>query len=43
MPVVLRRILVVSEMIKVVVLEFQSALRALGDFRGIENTEFRTV
>lgn len=31
------------EMIKVLVREFQSALRALGDFGGIENTSFRTV
>jgi hypothetical protein len=33
----------VLEMIKVVVVEFQSALRALGDFRGIQNTGFRTL
>jgi len=37
------RVGTVLEMIQVVVVEFQSALRALGDFRGIENTEFRTV
>jgi hypothetical protein len=43
MPVVLRRILVVSEMIKVVVRDFHSALRALIDRGRIEHTGFRTL
>jgi len=39
----LSRVGTVLEMIKVVVVEFQSALHALPDFRSIENTGFRTV
>jgi len=39
----LGRIGTIFEMIKVVIREFQSTLRALGDFGRIEITEFRTV
>jgi len=39
----LGRVGTVLGMIKVVVVEFQSALRALGDLGRIENTGFRTV
>lgn len=39
----LGRVGTVFEMIKVVVREIQSALRALSDFEGIEEMGFRTL
>jgi hypothetical protein len=39
----LGRIRTTLEMIEVVVLDFQSTLRALSDPERIENTEFRTL
>jgi hypothetical protein len=39
----LRRIATILEMIKVVVLEIQSAFAALNGIGSIENTGFRTV
>jgi len=39
----LRKVSATFEMIKVVVRDFQSALRALSDIGGIEITGFRTL